>query len=388
MGSGADRPVVTEPTLRICHVTTVHDWNDVRIFVKMCQSASSEGYRVDLVAPVRRDNPVTDSGNVGVHGLRKYRRRLLRASLGTLQALRLAIAIRASVYHLHDPELLPVVLVLRFLNRRVVFDFHEEFSAQVRGKPYLSRGARLVASRLARYWEFLLCGGASRIVTATPRIRERLPIRRQAATVVCNFPSMEEFPAATRTPFEHRSRAAYYVGGVTEIRCCFEMVQAARILQSSGRRITLRVAGPFDNSGLERRVRDAAMGLDVTILGRRTRDQVVADLEDACVGLVLFRPHPNHYHAMPNKIFEYMAAGIPVVASHFPLWIQIVERSKCGLTVNPLDPSAIASAIVELVEDPQRAQEMGSRGRMAVEQMYHWHGQWGVLRGVYSTTVR
>ncbi len=354
----------------------------------MCQSASSEGYRVDLIAPVRSDNPVTDTRNVGVHGVRTYRRRLLRASLGTLQALRLAIAIRASVYHLHDPELLPVVLALRFLNRRVVFDFHEEFAAQVRGKPYLSRRARAVASRLARYWEILLCGGASRIVTATPRIRERLPIRRQAATVVCNFPSLEEFPAATRTPFEHRSRAAYYVGSVTEIRCCFEMVQAARILRSSRRRITMRVAGPFDSSRLERRVRDAAKGLDVTILGRRTRDQVRADLEDAYVGLVLFSPHPNHRHAMPNKIFEYMAAGVPVVASDFPLWVQIVKRSGSGMTVDPLDPSSIASAIVQLIEDPESAQEMGSRGRLAVEQLYHWHSQWEVLRGLYAMMVR
>ena len=354
----------------------------------MCQSASSEGYRVDLIAPVRWDNPANHTGNVEVHRLRKYRRRLLRASLGTLHALRLAISIRASVYHLHDPELLPALLLLRFLNRRVVFDFHEEFSAQVRGKPYLSRRTRLFASHIARYWEFLLCGAASKILTATPRIRERLPVRRDAATVVCNYPSLEEFPAATRTPFDHRSRAAYYVGGVTEIRCCFELVEAARILQSSRRQITMRVAGPFDSTGLEQRVRDAAIGLDVAILGRRTRDQVMADLEDACVGLVLFRPHPNHCYAMPNKIFEYMAAGVPVVASNFPLWVQIVNRSGCGVTVDPLDPSSIASAIVQVVEDPNWAQEMGTRGRMAVERLYHWHSQWRVLRGLYSSMVR
>ena len=153
--------------MRICHLTTVHDWNDVRIFVKMSQSGSSEGYLVDLIAPVRWNNPVIDSGAITVHGLRRYRSRILRSSLGTLRAIRKATTIRASIYHLHDPELLPAVIALRLLGRRVVFDFHEEFSAQMRGKPYLGRRSRAIAFRLARCWELILCGAASKIVTAT-----------------------------------------------------------------------------------------------------------------------------------------------------------------------------------------------------------------------------
>ena len=120
-------------------------------------------------------------------------------------------------------------------------------------------------------------------------------------------------------------------------------------------------------------------------LGRRTRDEVMADLDDARVGLVLFQPHPNHCHSLPNKIFEYMAAGVAVVASNFPLWTQIIERSGCGVMVDPRDPRAIASAIREVVEDPARAQEMGRRGRIAVERRYHWPSEWKILRNLYRT---
>ena len=374
--------------MRICHLTTVHDWNDVRIFVKMCQSASSEGCPVDLIAPVRWNNPVIDSGAITVHGLRRYRRRILRASLGTLRAIRKATTIRASIYHLHDPELLPAVIALRFLGRRVVFDFHEEFSAQMRGKPYLGRRSRAIAFRLARCWELILCGAASKIVTATPRIRDRLPIRSAAATVVYNFPSLDEFPAPTRTRFDRRTPSAYYVGGVTEIRGCIEMVQAARVLASTGSNIVILIAGPFQSSAFERKMREAADGLNVEILGTRTRDEVMADLDDARVGLVLFQPHPNHCQSLPNKLFEYMAAGVAVVASNFPLWTQILERSGCGVTADPRDPKAIASAIREVVDDPARAQEMGRRGRIAVEQRYHWPSEWKSLRKLYRTMAR
>ena len=133
------------------------------------------------------------------------------------------------------------------------------------------------------------------------------------------------------------------------------------MLGSTGSNIEILIAGPFQSNAFERKMKEAADGLNVELLGMRTRDEVMADLDDARVGLVLFQPHPNHCHSLPNKIFEYMAAGVAVVASNFPLWTQILERSGCGVTVDPRDPRAIASAIREVVEDPARAQEMGRR---------------------------
>ena len=179
--------------------------------------------------------------------------------------------------------------------------------------------------------------------------------------MVCNFPSLDEFPAPTRTRFDRRSPAAYYVGGITQIRGCIEMVQAARVLGSSGSNIAI-LAGPFQSNAFERKMKEAAEGLNVELLGMRTRDEVMADLDDARVGLVLFQPHPNHCHSLPNKIFEYMAAGVAVVASNFPLWTQILERSGCGVTVDPRDRGQSQVRFDEVVEDPARATRNGAKG--------------------------
>jgi len=89
-------------------------------------------------------------------------------------------------------------------------------------------------------------------------------------------------------------------------------------------------------------------------------------------GLVTFHPLPNHIDAQPNKMFEYMSAGIPVIASDFPLWREIVLGNQCGLCVNPMDPAAIAKAIDHLVQHPDEGRRMGENGRRAVLERYNW----------------
>ena len=89
-------------------------------------------------------------------------------------------------------------------------------------------------------------------------------------------------------------------------------------------------------------------------------------LEEADAGVVLFHPLPNHVASMPNKLFEYMTAGLPTIASNFPLWREIVEGNECGITVDPLDPSAIADAIDHLLNHPELRRRMGENGQRAV----------------------
>ncbi len=354
----------------------------------MGRSAVTAGWQVSLVAPVADSNPALDSGGVSVHALRKYRSRFVRATLGTIRAIGTAIRVRATVYHVHDPELLPLVLTLRVLGRRVIFDFHEEFSAQIRSKPYVRRGLRTLAALAARCWELLLCWAASGIVAATPRIRERLPVGNGRAAIVCNYPTLEEFPSPASSDFGERPRVAYYVGGVTAARGCYEMIEAGRILADSGSGITIRIAGPFDSETSERSLRSAASGSNTRFLGRRTRAEVAEDLAAARVGVVVLRRTPNHLNSLPVKMFEYMAAGLPVVASDFPLWDAIVSGAGCGVTVDARDPSRIAAAIAAVVEDTERARRMGERGRRAVETTYHWSTQWDRLRSLYGTVVQ
>jgi glycosyltransferase involved in cell wall biosynthesis len=115
---------------------------------------------------------------------------------------------------------------------------------------------------------------------------------------------------------------------------------------------------------------------------------MAAGLEDADAGLVCFLPAPNHVEAGPNKLFEYMAAGLPVIASDFPAWRPIVEGNDCGLCVDPADPAAIARAILYLAENPGRRAEMGANGRRAVMERYNWEAEGRRLIAAYERLTR
>lgn len=110
----------------------------------------------------------------------------------------------------------------------------------------------------------------------------------------------------------------------------------------------------------------------VNELGFVDRKGVRDVLGRSFAGLVTLHPVPNYLDALPVKMFEYMAAGIPVIASDFPLWREIIESSQCGVCVNPMKPEEIAQAVDRLVNNPAEARQLGENGRRAVLDRYNW----------------
>jgi glycosyltransferase involved in cell wall biosynthesis len=126
----------------------------------------------------------------------------------------------------------------------------------------------------------------------------------------------------------------------------------------------------------------------VTFVGQLGRADVASELQKAYAGLVILHPEPNYVTSQPVKLFEYMCAGIPVIASDFPVCREIIAGARCGILVNPLDPTEIAEAMEFLLTHPEEAQEMGRRGFQAILERYNWANEEKALLQFYTDLFR
>lgn len=175
-----------------------------------------------------------------------------------------------------------------------------------------------------------------------------------------------------------------YVGGVSGVRGARELVMAMARVQSDTR---LNLVGDISEPGLQAEMKNMPGWSKVNDFGVVDRAGVRDVYERSRAGLVTLHPIPNYLDALPIKMFEYMSAGIPVIASNFPQWRQIVLAADCGVCVDPLSPAAIAQAIDDIGHSPERARAMGLNGRRAVETRFNWKTEESKLIAFYEQVL-
>ena len=375
----ASRP---EMAPRVVHLSTVHRADDVRIFHKQAKSLARAGYAVKIIA---RADAAGEEGGVAYEPLPLSRpHRLLRMTLGSWRLGRMAIREDADLYHVHDPELLPVGLILKLLGKTVVYDVHEDVPRQIRDKYWIPGVLRAPVARMFSLFQGVCVRFLDGAVAATPGIARTLKTKHVIA--VQNFPVMDELTDQPVAVGLQEGSRLLYAGGLTAVRGAREMVQAMEIV-GKDRDVRLTIAGSIRPAHLENELRAMRGWSFVDYLGWQNRRELMQTFSRCSLGLVLFHAAPNHLESQPNKLFEYMAAGLPVVASDFPFWRQFVEDVGCGIMVDPRDPDRIAEAITWLLDHPEEARAMGQRGRKAVVERFNWDQEARKLLDFYAAHI-
>ena len=160
------------------------------------------------------------------------------------------------------------------------------------------------------------------------------------------------------------------------------MLAGITTAKTPGRHLDL--LGECVDADLQKIILEHQSSGSVSAHGWCTREIVRSFLGRARAGLVLLSSTPAYLESLPTKLFEYMAAGIPVIASDFPRWREIIDAHQCGILADPTDPSAIAAAIDWIYENPTEASAMGARGRQAIESELNWESEAETMKSVYA----
>jgi glycosyltransferase involved in cell wall biosynthesis len=366
--------------LTVVHLSSGHEAADTRILHRECKSLVNAGHDVTIVAQHNSDNVIN---GVKIKAIPYSKHRWQRWTAGLWCVFRNAQRLRADLYHFHDPELIPVGMWLSFRGKRVIYDAHEDLPKTFAYKYYIPEFARRTLAWLAGRMEDLAVRRFSAVVAATPSIGKRFLSLNPNTVVVRNFPTLGELADALQLPWDDRPPLVVYIGTMSAERGFREATRAMSVLppQLNAR---LAFAGPIPAV-----VRDEILRLPgaerCDLLGELTRGGIASLLGRARVGLVALHRMPNFLNALPVKLFEYMSAAVPVIASDFPLWRQIVEESGCGLLVDPKDLPGIARAIEYLLTHPDEARRMGAAGRKAIEQRYNWNTEQHQLLALYCS---
>ncbi|MFD2078613.1 glycosyltransferase [Actinopolymorpha cephalotaxi] len=404
--AGAHTPAVRRP--RAVHVSTVHAATDIRIFHKQCRTLAAAGY--DVVLHARTDHlqgpgrPYEQDG-VRVVPVPPSPGRAARMTVGVWRLFRPLLAHDADVYHFHDPELLPLAVALRLCGRTVVFDAHEPLPAQILAKPWIPPRLRPAVAMATRLLVRLAGRGVTAVVAASPLV-ESVYAGARRMVVVNNFPILpgddptarpevgrvgqagreEDAERPPEIPYDRRPRGIVYVGGLSDLRGLSAMLDVARIAGTRhGERLTL--IGTFMPAELEARLAEPELAGLIEYVGAQPPKRVRELLGESRVGLILQVGPEAYKRNLPTKMFEYMAEGMPVVASHFPLWKQILDEAEAGVTVDPEDGRAAAEAVSRLLSDPVEAAAMGRRGRKAVYERYSFGPEAAKLLALYDSLL-
>jgi hypothetical protein len=360
---------------RMAVVTTAHPWGDPRVFGRELAACLEWGLDVDLFVGIPPGFRWEAEPGLRVHPLPVCGGRAGRVfqALGLWRDLLRHGPFK--VVHFHDPELLPAMAVLAILQPEafLLYDIHEDLPLQFESKGYVPSWARRPLAILAAW----ALGMAARLFTgfapATEAIARDWP--PESTRVVHNYPrALFARPGAMPDP--HR---VLYMGGLSRGRGIPLALAAMRLARVRVPDLRLELVGWILEPEVGDAIREAEGEGWCRNLGHLEASALADRAAGAGIGLVTLLPQPNYLEALPTKLFEYMALGIPVLASDFPLWRRMLLESGAGRVVAP-EPRAVAEALVAMASDPGALQVHAQRGRASYLERFRWEAEAPNLR--------
>lgn len=358
--------------MNIFHLSTVHSRYDNRILNKECSSLSRKHNVTLIVSDGKGDEMI---GSVRIVDIGKYGSRLHRMIFKSFSVFSCARKNRAEIYHIHDPELIIPAFFYHLAGGKVIYDIHEDHSTSILQKGYLPRFLRKGISWLISNVESYSVNSMYQII-AEKYYHNRFP----AAVEVLNYPVKDAL--ADVDAFSPESKKVIYTGNATRDRGALLMADAAGEAGEVKFKLVGKCIGALaEEISLRAKDNIEIIGVDKYV----PFNEIVRHYsQGALAGVAVFPRTPHYLQKELTKFFEYMAVGLPIIASDFPVWKKLIEDNGVGICVNPDDRRSFVSAIEYLEKNPEIAREMGRKGRELIVNKFNWEAQAQQLSDLYD----
>lgn len=361
--------------VKVCHLASKHKMNDMRIFEKECKSLAKAGFDVTLIGfgDTAKTEVIDGVRCISLFYPIKNNLELLRKR--NKMSLETALEVDADIYHLHEPELLPVGMKLKRKGKIVIFDSHEYYGWQLRDNIHKIKVIKTPAflmkvfGNLYMRYEKHVCMKLDGVVqVCTMNGVDYFDHRCQKTLFIRNLPSLSDY--TRKTPIDYsQGPAVAMIGGITKERGITQLIEAAYQAKAK-----LLLAGAFSPKTYETELKESPAYACVDYKGFLDKKGMVALLEEANIGAstLLNVGQYDKIDTLPTKVYDYMSMQLPVVISNTDFAQKMNEKYHFAICIDPEKPEDIADAIKWLKEHPEQAVEMGNNGRKAIEEEFNW----------------
>lgn len=380
--------------MRICHLAASHTTFSGRMFQREALSARAADFEVTIIGAA--DGFPADPADHGCRVIPLPKTSRAGKLLAAVRLFRLGRREQCDVYHCHDLASLAAGAALKLLRRgRLIYDAHEDYPRTHAANIAPPGTIRKMLHGVLATYEWPLARMSDAVLTVDPLICRKFLRMGAKACTLPNFPRLQPIhQTQEKSPDWRGRRVLIYSGGLTRQVAILETIAAIPQVRESYPEILLVFIGAFSDTELRRRAKELVNSMDLTghvaFLDEVPMTSMREIYPECYAGLMLYASGNTYGDRLlfPVKLTEYMAAGLPIVASSFRGLAGILRTYNCGLVVNPDSPSAIAFGMMQLLNNPDHAHQLGRAARKAFERRFHWEAVESRLFAAYGCPGR
>lgn len=355
-------------TRKVTVISPVHEVNDIRVYKKEALSLCNAGYQVSIIAKESAQK-IDINPDINVIEL-SYKNRLFRF-LNIPRIIFLALKENADIYHIHNPDTLPVGFFLKFFRKKVVYDTHENFYKKIHVRAWIPKPIRTMIASFIFHSEVI----GSKFFNATILTQEEQLKDYTRSHLIGNAPIANVMQRSTqKRSLPVDKIKLVFIGGISIDRGLMHMIKLCQEMNDKTP-TELYLIGPAINAMTQFELSDIVNQYDnIFYKGSIAQESAFEIAKNCDYGLIIFDDVADYSDISPNKLFEYMMLGTPFVATSFPKWVDFLKKEEAGFFVlpNKID-SSFANELIQFRSDLSRYSKMVDSGIDFINNTYNWN---------------